>query len=215
MTSLFPPCDLPTLLPPTIAYSTSTRRYTALACGLFVMATTADHRIPTIKTSHPPPVHPGMELLALVKAPSTSLHHTLHVPDYPSYRFLLKPLEFDGATKRNKPNLKHGDTLFVRVEKEGDGVAWCTCKSRSGQGKDWVTAETDYGVLQKGVVVRAPEQMKAFSYAADEQGKVFEVAVGRNGWCWVRGDEEVEKGVYRVGTLEDAKEVWGGKKRKR
>lgn len=80
-----------------------------------------------------------------------------------------------------------------------------------------MTSETYYGVLKGGVVFRNVGP-SCFKYAAEEAGYKFEVAVGGNGWGWVRGDGEIERGVGRVegGGRTEAEEVWGrnGKRRR-
>lgn len=56
---------------------------------------------------------------------------------------LLNKLGFEGATKRNKPELKKGDALYVRVSvADKDLDTEVTCISSSGSKKEWSTGET-------------------------------------------------------------------------
>ena len=56
---------------------------------------------------------------------------------------LLNRLAFEGATKRNKPEMKKGDVVYCRVlfaHKDIDTEL--TCLSASGIKKDWSSGET-------------------------------------------------------------------------
>lgn len=56
---------------------------------------------------------------------------------------LLNKLAFEGATKRNKPELKKGDALYLRVSiAHKDLDVEVTCISSSGSKKEWSTGET-------------------------------------------------------------------------
>ncbi len=74
----------------------------------------------------------------------------------------LSALAFDGATKRNKPNLNVGALVFARVESiDPDVDPELTCKASEsgasgGQKKDWVTGQGMYGELKHGTVVQVP-----------------------------------------------------------
>lgn len=55
---------------------------------------------------------------------------------------LLNRLAFEGATKRNKPELKIGDTVYCRVAlAHKDLETELTCISATGSKKGWSTAE--------------------------------------------------------------------------
>ena len=72
----------------------------------------------------------------------------------------LSALAFDGATKRNKPNLSVGSLVFARVESvDPDVDPELTCKASEagvagGQKKDWVTGQGMYGELKHGTIVQ-------------------------------------------------------------
>jgi exosome complex component RRP40 len=56
---------------------------------------------------------------------------------------LLNKLAFEGATKRNKPELKKGDIIYLRVSvAHKDLQTEVTCISSSGSKKEWSTGET-------------------------------------------------------------------------
>lgn len=56
---------------------------------------------------------------------------------------LMNRLAFDGATKRNKPELNRGDVLYCRVVvSNADSDIVVTCTAPSGPKKDWSTGET-------------------------------------------------------------------------
>ena len=56
---------------------------------------------------------------------------------------LLNRLSFDGATKRNKPELKPGDIVYCRIlVSQKDMDTEVTCTSASSLKKDWSSGET-------------------------------------------------------------------------
>ncbi len=56
---------------------------------------------------------------------------------------ILNRQSFEGATKRNKPELKRGDILYARVIKaHKDCDVELSCISTSGSKKEWSTGET-------------------------------------------------------------------------
>lgn len=67
---------------------------------------------------------------------------------------ILNRLAFEGATKRNRPELKKGDVVYARVQSVGsDCDTELTCVSSSGSKKEWSSGETIYGLLSQGLVV--------------------------------------------------------------
>ena len=62
---------------------------------------------------------------------------------------------FDGATKRNKPNLSVGAIVYARVavaNKEMDPEL--SCMIAHGPKKDWMTGESIYGELKGGFLFK-------------------------------------------------------------
>lgn len=107
----------------------------------------------------------------------------------------LDQLEFDGATKHNKPRLTPGDSVFCHVklaERDLDVELSCMAVG-SVAAKDWVTGESVFGPLERGLVFPVP-----LAYARDlftnahpvlallGEKLSFEVAIGLNGRVWIR-----------------------------
>jgi exosome complex component RRP40 len=106
----------------------------------------------------------------------------------------LPTLAFDGASKRNRPNLGVGSLVFGRVSQvHRDMEPELSCMATgSGPRKDWMTGESMYGELKGGFVFRCslalaeelmdPESTVLLALAASIP---FEIAVGANGFVWV------------------------------
>eukprot|EP00392_Amoebophrya_sp_AT5.2_P003375 g3380.t1 len=88
----------------------------------------------------------------------------------------LPETAFNGATKRNKPALEIGDTVFAVVEAVLDDYVKLSCVDDSGKG--WASKEVLYGVLEHGWVVdQFP--VSCFSKKLDEQDHEPEPAAKR------------------------------------
>ncbi len=73
---------------------------------------------------------------------------------FSGFNCILNRLAFEGATKRNKPELKKGDAIYARVQSTGnDADTELTCISTTGSKKEWSSGETVYGLLSQGLVV--------------------------------------------------------------
>ncbi|KAL4543023.1 hypothetical protein Ndes2526B_g03701 [Nannochloris sp. 'desiccata'] len=100
---------------------------------------------------------------------------------------LLPVLAFEGATRRNRPNLKEGDLVYCRVDMaDRDLQPTVTCMDGAGRG-------AGFGLLQGGYVL---ETSNAYSrilvtkpppavLAALGRSLQFELAVGVNGKIWI------------------------------
>jgi exosome complex component RRP40 len=100
---------------------------------------------------------------------------------------LLPVLSFEGATRRNRPNLKEGDLVYCRVDMaDRDLQPTVTCMDGAGRG-------AGFGPLQGGHVL---ETSNAYSrilvgkptppvLAALGRSLQFELAVGVNGKIWI------------------------------
>jgi hypothetical protein len=67
---------------------------------------------------------------------------------------LLNRLAFEGATKRNRPELKRGDLVYARVilaDVQRDTEL--SCVNTNGVKKDWSSGETIYGPLPQGLLI--------------------------------------------------------------
>jgi exosome complex component RRP40 len=102
---------------------------------------------------------------------------------------LLGSTEFEGASKKIKPNLKIGDLIFAKVIKINKYDApILSCVSESGS-KSWSTGESYFGNLAVGKVIHFPLHKVAF-LLSEESKKVFkrigdaiefEYVLGHNG----------------------------------
>lgn len=99
----------------------------------------------------------------------------------------LPALEFEGATKRNKPSLAVGAAVFARVaEVDRDLDAALSCTDTTGKAGG-------FGELSDGTIVRtsqrsAQQLLGGEVLQAVAQQVRFEVAVGLNGAVWVRAE---------------------------
>ena len=112
----------------------------------------------------------------------------------------LESEAFQGATKRNKPNLELGDLVYCKVDKSTSymqPVAVCTSIRNT---KAWHTGQATFGALKKGVVYDCEIEMcqKMLSRAGKDflkqLGKKvsFELIVGYNGRIWINAEEPKE-----------------------
>ncbi|KAH8915597.1 hypothetical protein BT69DRAFT_1325112 [Atractiella rhizophila] len=104
----------------------------------------------------------------------------------------LDALAFEGATKRNKPNLKIGETVYARVS---------LCHPLSSEPEiECYDATTHlakgFGELHGGMVIRSLEEGRCKELLQNPKlmkdlGKkfAFEVAIGLNGRVWVKADD--------------------------
>lgn len=122
---------------------------------------------------------------------------------------ILNKLSFEGATKRNKPELKKGDVIYARVTlAHKDLDTELSCMSSSGPKKEWSSGETVYGELPEGLLVRislgqSRSMLKPDSIVLNALGKHFayEVAVGMNGATWLQAASPIESVVIRNAIL--------------
>jgi exosome complex component RRP40 len=104
----------------------------------------------------------------------------------------LPALAFEGATRRNRPNLKPGDAVYARVEHASrDMEPELTCiEQHSGGGGGGQSH--GYGQLKEGLLTecstaqcRAVQDGSNKSLSRIGSSMSFEVAVGNNGKIWV------------------------------
>lgn len=69
---------------------------------------------------------------------------------------LLSRVGFDGATKRNRPELKTGEVVYCRIQLAHKGLdTELTCIAAGGvTKKEWSTGESVYGGLHGGQVIK-------------------------------------------------------------
>ena len=105
----------------------------------------------------------------------------------------LKALAFDGASKRNHPDLAVGTLVYARVELASKHVdTELTCMAASGVKKDWMTGEAQFGRLVGGTTFECSHELARSLLQEDCPVLIalagyikFEIAIGYNGWVWV------------------------------
>ncbi len=70
--------------------------------------------------------------------------------------YLLNVLDFEGATKKNRPNLEVGSLIYARiVENSGYLRGKLSCINPTSK-KEWVTGESLFGELIDGFCIDVP-----------------------------------------------------------
>jgi len=126
------------------------------------------------------------------------------VPHSSTGSALLNTIAFEGATKRNRPNLKHGDLVYARINtchtREMEPEITCMVmpgeQSGGASKKDWMTDEGTYGQLKGGSCVTvsiglAIELLNPHSVVLEALGSAkipFEICIGVNGLVWVNSE---------------------------
>jgi len=125
----------------------------------------------------------------------------------------LDALAFDGASKRNSPNLQPGALIFARVTKSAvDMEPQITCEATgSGKKKDWTTGESQFGELKGGCVFTVRRSScrrlsETNNPVLTSIGKhvPFEVCIGFNGKVWVNAENPQH--VVLIGAILKASE---------
>ncbi|KAK7250183.1 exosome component 3 [Aureococcus anophagefferens] len=115
----------------------------------------------------------------------------------------LGALAFDGATKRNRPQLAIGDAVFCRVERTTrGGEAQLSCCATRGSKKEWMTGAATFGKLAAGAACAVASVSPAFArrllardapvLAALGKHVKYEVAIGHNGAVWIRSGNTLD-----------------------
>eukprot|EP00466_Bigelowiella_natans_P013948 jgi/Bigna1/89516/estExt_fgenesh1_pg.C_500116 len=111
----------------------------------------------------------------------------------------LSMLSFEGATKRNRPNLELGSLVYCGVSTANkDMESELTCISPFTK-KEWVTGQTLFGLLKGGYVFKcslrlARSLISPRCHVLRSLGAVlkYELAVGMNGKVWVNASSVEE-----------------------
>lgn len=111
---------------------------------------------------------------------------------------VLPALAFEGATKRNKPNIEVGSLVYTRVAMTNKHMETeLSCQSRHFK-QDWVTGQSLFGELKEGYGFDC--SMSLARTLLDEEcwvlqclGKYipFELAIGVNGKVWLNSGSPV------------------------
>lgn len=105
----------------------------------------------------------------------------------------LSGLAFEGASKKNRPNLVIGSAVYCRVIRASKNVETEVSCVEPGSARTWVGGETLFGELRGGNLIRvslslARSLVKNDSMILRKLGKhvAFQSAVGLNGRIWVQ-----------------------------
>jgi exosome complex component RRP40 len=115
-----------------------------------------------------------------------------------SHTCSLSSLSFEGATKRNRPQLAPGTLVYARIQSYHtsgivDPVLSCQLgpKDQGIARRDWMTEEAAYGELKGGTLQKIPlglarDLLSPSSVVLEELASLpFEVAIGVNGFLWI------------------------------
>ena len=109
-----------------------------------------------------------------------------------SRKAVLGSLEFEEATKKNKPDLYAGDIVFSRVKDIDKYLPIeLTCTSHVNK-KGWSSGEAQFGKLSGGMEITVPLFFSRYLLFNEEMFEFirkridFEVCVGINGVIWVK-----------------------------
>lgn len=114
---------------------------------------------------------------------------------------MMSRLAFDGATKRNRPELRKGDILYCRVtsaQPDVDVELSCT-SSVAGFKKDWSSGEAIYQGLGEGLICHTSISFAERLLLPDcpllnhlGTKLSFEIAIGVNGAIWINASTVAE-----------------------
>jgi exosome complex component RRP40 len=115
-----------------------------------------------------------------------------------SHPAMLNTLDFEGATKRNRPSFKPGAVVYARITSTVlDPMLSCKLGPKDVgvvSRKDWMTQEGLYGALKGGTLQKIPlglarELLSPHSVVLTELSKLpFEICVGVNGYLWIHSE---------------------------
>ena len=108
----------------------------------------------------------------------------------------LNSIDFEGATRKTRPNLNVGDVVFALVEKENKySNVTLTCKSSTNK-KGWMTGESKFGELKEGKVFELGRYLclkflddKDLRERLKECVKNLRIKIGVNGRIWIKTDD--------------------------
>ncbi len=108
---------------------------------------------------------------------------------------ILNTKDFEGASKKTKPNLNLGDLVFARIYKVNKFDApVLSCVSQFDV-KNWASGESFFGQLKNGNVYNFPMQhawsfINSDNYLLNRLNDMvsFEIVVGHNGKMWINSD---------------------------
>eukprot|EP00936_MAST-01D_sp_MAST-1D-sp1_P001616 g1616.t1 len=110
---------------------------------------------------------------------------------------LLPTLAFDGASKRNRPQLEVGSLVYARVAAAHRHTEpELSCCAVQGAKKEWMTGDATFGALDGGYcfncsVAYSRQLLRPCCFVLECIGKCvpFELAIGHNGRVWVDAEQ--------------------------
>jgi exosome complex component RRP40 len=115
---------------------------------------------------------------------------------------ILNTKDFEGATKKTKPNLNLGDLVFARISKVNKfDTPLLSCISLH-ETKNWASGESYFGVI-KGGNLFSFDKLHTWdyfndSYALNRLKDVvnYEIIIGFNGRMWIKSD--TAEAIYTI-----------------
>lgn len=162
-------------------------------------------------------------IIAIVHHSSTDVFHCSISP-HTAYA-LLPQLAFEGATKKTRPQLNHGNLIYARIlhaSKHTEPEIVCynpsTGKSEGmGELKGGMVFDVSLGMARRLLMTKQREEGKIAVLEEIGEEIAFETAVGRNGKVWVKaggvketlvvGKALVDTDVQGLGVEEQIKMV--------
>ena len=198
------------ILGPGLHYDKDTGAFTAHACGLV--------REPSSLTYYVDGHRPGVSSLStgdlvlgiVVRRQMESLLVDIGYNEFAS----LSLYDFEGSTKRTKPNVDRGDVIYGRLKIDGQCQPTITCVTEDGKADGM-------GVLhENGYLFDMPVEVANDLIVDDdllrELGKEipYEIAIGANGRIWIRANSTRTMIALREILLEKAKNKMNNKELK-
>ena len=105
--------------------------------------------------------------------------------------------DFEGASKKTKPNINLGDLVFARILKVNKFDAPILSCISQYDVKNWASGESFFGNLKNGMVFDFPIKYASLfissdNYVLNRLNDVlsFEIVFGHNGKMWVNSEED-------------------------
>lgn len=125
----------------------------------------------------------------------------------------LDALEFDGATKKNKPNLEVNMIVYCRIKSvDKFSRPELSCISPLHK-KSWTSGESYFGHMTGGFLIEASKKLIAYlqtkkCYLLSQLGQIFafEIIVGFNGKVWVDCKKSMQNLVYIINCIKNGDE---------
>ncbi|KAB5528858.1 hypothetical protein GE09DRAFT_975000 [Coniochaeta sp. 2T2.1] len=160
---------------------------------------------------------PNDLIIGQIHHSSADLYYVVLNPHAP--QALLPHLSFESATKKTRPQLDRGQVIYARVtmankhmDPELECVSQQTGKSEGlGPLNGGTVFNVSLGLARRLMLSRPREDggVAVLDLLAEEEGLVFETAVGRNGRVWV-GSEDVRTVVVVGRALAEVDEGGAG-----